>query len=130
MKITCLPDELLCNILMFLSNEDYFNAIISNIFPVDETQYNKKYIQSQAIKKEVQNAINIREKSYRIRQGKNLIWSNFIPLLNYENQDFIKTHINEWDDEIDQYFLYDNVKNNGPATKILDFILNAHFLQN
>jgi hypothetical protein len=118
MNLTQLPNELLCNILMFLSHEDYFNAIESNIFPIDEIQYNKNKVMENL-------EVQLREKSYRIRQGKILISSCFKPLLSPENREFVERHIDEWDDEIDQYFLSNDANPTGPATQILTFIMNT-----
>lgn len=122
MKITILPQEVLCNILEFMSNENYFNAINSNVFPIDQLQYNRNLQIQNARNFELQKAIENREKYRRIHQGKKLILSHIKQLSEPQLEQFVDTHIHDWEEEIDQYFL-DN-PSNGIATTILNYALN------
>lgn len=116
-----IPNEILCKILEFVDVDSYFNAIDSSIFPIDRLQYKRNLEIRFKNEQEHARVIEAREKYKRVRQGKMLILScikEYFP----PYQEYVDSHIHEWDDEIDQYFF--NNQQNGFATKILDFVLN------
>ena len=119
MHITYLPKEVLCHILSFLGHESYFNAIYSNIFPIEMKQYKNNEFLKLKSKQSQEKEINDRERRYRITQGKILIHS-FVEEHMPHFQNIVNDNIHEWDDEIDKYFLYDT-SDDTFVTRILDY---------
>lgn len=122
-NISNMPQEILCKILEFLPIDSYFKAIDSDVFPIDDLQYNRKLDIRCKNEREHNLIVEAHEKYKRIRQGKILILScvqNFFP----QYQEFVDLHIHEWNDEIDQYFDKGKTEGNGMATILLNFVLN------